>query len=112
MPTCKARKTQELDGLLEIFSTYGETEEKQLEAATLTLINAASLQFPAKMEIDKQLALAASARGFFENYTAQSLNILSINGKLFGLKSELDHATPDDKRGDRTIENKRQSNSR
>jgi hypothetical protein len=36
MATGKAPKTPELDRLLEVFSGYGETQEKQLEAATVS----------------------------------------------------------------------------
>jgi len=38
MATGNAAKTPELDRLLEIFSGYGETREKQLEAATVSML--------------------------------------------------------------------------
>ncbi len=37
MATGKTPKTPELDRLLETFSGYGETQEKQLEAATVSM---------------------------------------------------------------------------
>ena len=38
MATGRAAKTPEIDKLREIFSSYGEAQEKQLEAATVSLL--------------------------------------------------------------------------
>ena len=38
MATGKTPKTPELDRLLEVFSGYGETQEKQLQAATVSML--------------------------------------------------------------------------
>ena len=38
MATGKAAKTQEVEKIREIFSGYGEAQEKQLEAATVSML--------------------------------------------------------------------------